>query len=71
MNPISISIGMVTTYLISRAGGYLQIDSGYEKDYPIYRGALEQLGIAIESIKCLVLTRNFFYQDFNGCFPKK
>jgi len=58
MNPTAISIGMVTNYLIPGAGGYLQIDTGYEKDYPTYRRSLDRLGIAIESIKYLVLTHH-------------
>ena len=58
MRPIQLSLSMSTTYLLPFSGGYLQIDTGYEKDYPDYRTALGKLGIDLRDIKYLFLTHH-------------
>jgi glyoxylase-like metal-dependent hydrolase (beta-lactamase superfamily II) len=49
---------MSTSYLLPFSGGYLQIDTGYEKDYPAYRKALGKLDIDLRDIKYLFLTHH-------------
>lgn len=58
MKPIKISLSMSTVYLLQIPGGYLQIDTGYDRDYPAYRKALGKLGISFEDIKYLFLTHH-------------
>jgi hydroxyacylglutathione hydrolase len=55
---VSIPLSMSHAYLIPCQGGYLQIDTGYEHDYCLYRRNLAQAGIAIESIRYLLLTHH-------------
>jgi glyoxylase-like metal-dependent hydrolase (beta-lactamase superfamily II) len=55
---VSIPLSMSHTYLICCQGGYLQIDTGYEHDYPLYRMNLAKAGIPIESIRYLLLTHH-------------
>ena len=49
---------MSSIFLIPCQGGYLQVDTGYEHDYPIYRRNLARVGIAMENIQYLVLTHH-------------
>ena len=55
---VRIPLSMSHTYLIPCQGGYLQIDTGYEHDYPLYRMYLAKAGIPIESIRYLLLTHH-------------
>jgi len=58
MKPIQIPLSMSTTYLIRCPSGYLQIDTGYERDYPAYQNALIKLNIQPEEVKYLILTHH-------------
>jgi hydroxyacylglutathione hydrolase len=58
MKPIIIPLTMSSVFLIPCPAGYLQVDTGYEYDYPIYRRNLAKAGIALESIRYLVLTHH-------------
>ncbi len=62
VKPIVLHLSMSSVYLLPcQAGGqpgYLQIDAGYDRDYPIYRRSLARAGIALESIHYLVLTHH-------------
>lgn len=58
MKPISLPLSMSNVFLLPCQGGYLQVDAGYEHDYPIYRRNLAKAGIALESIRYLVLTHH-------------
>jgi glyoxylase-like metal-dependent hydrolase (beta-lactamase superfamily II) len=49
---------MTAVYLLRLSNGYLQIDTGYTRDYPTYRSSLSKLGIAADDIKVLVLTHH-------------
>src|SRR5512133_600510 len=55
---VSIPLSMSHTYLIPCPDGYLQVDTGYCRDYPIYRQKLAKAGIPIESIRYLLLTHH-------------
>lgn len=56
--PIQISLSMSSIFLLPCQDGYLQIDAGYDHDYPIYRRNLARAGITLESIRYLVLTHH-------------
>lgn len=58
MQPICISLSLTRVYLLPCAGGYLQIDAGYEHDYPAYRKGLAQAGIPLEQVRYLALTHH-------------
>lgn len=58
MKPIIIPLSLSNIFLIPCAEGYLQIDTGYEHDYPLYRRNLSKANIALESIRYLVLTHH-------------
>jgi glyoxylase-like metal-dependent hydrolase (beta-lactamase superfamily II) len=58
MKPIIIPPGMSSVFLLPCKGGYLQVDAGYEHDYPIYRRNLSKAGLALESVRYLVLTHH-------------
>jgi glyoxylase-like metal-dependent hydrolase (beta-lactamase superfamily II) len=58
MKPIIIPLTMSSVFLIPCPAGYLQVDTGYEHDYPIYRRNLAKAGIALEDIRYLVLTHH-------------
>lgn len=58
MEPIKISLSMSTTYLLPALGGYLQVDTGYERDYSLYRAKLEKLGVPVGDIRYLILTHH-------------
>ncbi len=55
---IPIRLSMSTIYLIACDGGYLQIDTGYAKDYDLYRQNLQEAGIPIENIRFVFLTHH-------------
>jgi len=58
MEPIIIPLRLSHVYVLPCNEGYLQIDTGYERDYPKYRKNLSKAGISISSIKYLVLTHH-------------
>ena len=64
MKPIIIPLSMSSVYLLPCQDGYLQVDAGYEHDYPIYRKYLSKTGIALESVRYLVLTHH--HDDHSG-----
>lgn len=49
---------MSTTYLLPALGGYLQVDTGYERDYSLYRAKLKKLGVPVGDIRYLILTHH-------------
>lgn len=53
-----ISLSMSRVFLIPCRDGYLQVDGGYDHDYPIYRNNLARAGVNLESIRCLLLTHH-------------
>jgi glyoxylase-like metal-dependent hydrolase (beta-lactamase superfamily II) len=55
---VSIPLSISHTFLIHCQSGYLQIDTGYEHDYPLYRRGLAKAGIPIETICYLLLTHH-------------
>ena len=58
MKPMIIPLSMSNIFLLPCQGGYLQVDAGYEHDYPIYRKNLSKAGVALESVRYLVLTHH-------------
>src|SRR5512138_3013333 len=58
MKPIVIPLSMSNVFLIPCSDGYLQVDTGYQHDYPAYRQQLARRGIAPSSIRWLVLTHH-------------
>ena len=48
---------MSSVYLLRCQMGYLQIDTGYDRDYSAYRRGLDKAGIALGEVKILVLTQ--------------
>lgn len=58
MKPIIIRLSMSSVFLLPCRGGYLQVDAGYEHDYPIYRKNLSKAGVALESLRYLALTHH-------------
>jgi glyoxylase-like metal-dependent hydrolase (beta-lactamase superfamily II) len=58
MQPIRIPLGVSTTYLLPCRDGYLQVDTGYDRDYPLYRKRLARLGISPSQVKYLFLTHH-------------
>ncbi len=58
MKPIIIPLSMSSVFLLPCQNGYLQVDTGYERDYPIYRRNLAKTGIRLESIRYLALTHH-------------
>lgn len=55
---IRIALSMGSLDLIPCRNGYLQIDTGYERDYPTYRRRLKAAGIDLAEIKYLFLTHH-------------
>jgi len=55
---IPIHLSLSTIYLLSCDGGYLQIDTGYEKDFELYRQRLQDSGIPLEKIRFVLLTHH-------------
>ena len=58
MSMINIPLKMGTIYLLPCQDGYLQVDTGYDRDYLSYRKGLEKAGLQIEEIKYLLLTHH-------------
>jgi glyoxylase-like metal-dependent hydrolase (beta-lactamase superfamily II) len=58
MKPITIPLSMSSVFLIPCPSGYLQIDTGYEYDYPLYRRNLAKVGIPLENVRYLALTHH-------------
>ena len=58
MKPIIIPLSMSSLFLIPCKGGYLQVDTGYELDYPAYLKQLSKAGIKLEEIRYLLLTHH-------------
>ena len=54
----SLKLGFTCCYLLKCAGGYLLIDTSYHKFYRQFKKELARLGIAISSIKYLLLTHH-------------
>lgn len=55
---VNLALSMSHVYLIPCRDGYLQVDTGYEHDYSIYRKNPASAGIALESIRYLLLTHH-------------
>lgn len=55
---VGIALSLSHVYLIPCREGYLQIDTGYEHDYSLYRRNLDRAGIAPGSIRYLLLTHH-------------
>jgi glyoxylase-like metal-dependent hydrolase (beta-lactamase superfamily II) len=53
-----IPLSLSSVFLVRCEGGYLQVDTGYEHDYPVYRRNLARAGIALHDIRYLVLTHH-------------
>lgn len=68
MKPIILPLSVSSIFLLPCQGGYLQIDTGYEHDYPIYRRNLARAGIALENIHYLALTHH--HDDHAGFLNK-
>ncbi len=58
MNPIRLPLSITSTYLTPCEGGYLQIDTGYDWDYPRYRRGLAKAGIGLADIRYVFLTHH-------------
>ncbi len=56
--PIAIKLSQSTVYLLPCRNGYLQVDTGYEWDYPGYVRQLDRRGIDLDEIKYLLLTHH-------------
>jgi glyoxylase-like metal-dependent hydrolase (beta-lactamase superfamily II) len=57
-NIITLPLSLTSVFLLPLPGGYLQIDAGYQRDYPRYRRNLAKAGINIERIRYLLLTHH-------------
>ena len=68
MELIVIPLSMSNIYLLPCRGGYLQIDTGYEWDYPTYRRQLSRKAIDVWEIKFLLLTHH--HDDHAGFLPR-
>lgn len=58
MSLTTIPLSLSSVYLLPCNGGYLQVDTGYQKDYPAYRKRLKELDIEISSINYVFLTHH-------------
>jgi glyoxylase-like metal-dependent hydrolase (beta-lactamase superfamily II) len=56
--PIMIPLGITNDYLIPCEGGYLQVDTGYEKSYQAYKNMLSVVGIKLREIRYILLTHH-------------
>ena len=54
----SVKLGWTRCYLLKCTGGYLLIDTDYEKYYVLFEKKLANLGIATSDIKYLLLTHH-------------
>jgi hydroxyacylglutathione hydrolase len=64
MKPIVIPLSLSRIYLLPCREGYLQVDTGYDRDYPLYRGNLARAGVRLQDVKYLVLTHH--HDDHSG-----
>ena len=58
MDLITVPLSISQIFLVPCEGGYLQVDTGYEKDYPLYRERLSRLGIPLSDIRFVFLTHH-------------
>lgn len=58
MKPIAIPLSISTIYLIPCRAGFLQIDTGYDRDYGRYRRELARAGLQVSDVKYLLLTHH-------------
>jgi glyoxylase-like metal-dependent hydrolase (beta-lactamase superfamily II) len=58
MNLVRIPLKMSNVYLVPCKEGYLQVDSGYDRDYPAYRKGLQKVGVKTADIQYLFLTHH-------------
>ncbi len=58
INITRIPLRFTNVYLIPCQGGYLQVDTGYHRDYPAYRKAIQKAGLNLSDIKYLFLTHH-------------
>lgn len=58
MTPLIIPLSLSNVYLLACEDGYLQIDTGYQKDYSLVREKLNELDISISLIKYVFLTHH-------------
>lgn len=58
MKPITLPLSMSSVFLLPCSNGYLQVDTGYEHDYPTYRRNLAKAGIDLQQVRYLVLTHH-------------
>lgn len=58
MKPVVIPLSLSQVYLLPCKGGYLQVDTGYDRDYPLYRKNLARAGIKISAIQYILLTHH-------------
>ena len=58
LKPIVIPLSVSSVYLVPCSGGYVQIDTGYPRDYPKYRTNLEKAGIKVSDLRYIVLTHH-------------
>jgi hydroxyacylglutathione hydrolase len=58
MKLIIIPLSMSSIYLLPCQDGYLQIDTGYDRDYPVYQREMARLGVDLRDVKTLLLTHH-------------
>jgi glyoxylase-like metal-dependent hydrolase (beta-lactamase superfamily II) len=58
MKPVAIPLSISTIYLIPCRGGFLQVDTGYYRDYGRYRRQLKHAGIPLSDVKYMLLTHH-------------
>jgi glyoxylase-like metal-dependent hydrolase (beta-lactamase superfamily II) len=58
MKPFALRLSISTVYLLPCRGGYLQIDTAYPHDYPLYRERLRRAGIDTREVAYLLLTHH-------------
>jgi len=67
-NYFRINLGITKCYLLACSGGYLLIDTGYEKDYDKFIKAIEKLDVDLSMIRYLLLTHH--HDDHAGFAAK-
>jgi len=60
----SVKLGWTRCYLLKCTGGYLLIDTDYEKYYALFEKKLAKMGISTSDIKYLLLTHH--HDDHSG-----
>jgi len=61
---LAVDSGVTRDYLVKCAGGYLLIDTGYEKHYDDFLAGLGRLGIAPGQVRWVLLTHH--HDDHSG-----